>query len=238
MQDTFSTFKIGDEELTLRISDAVFKPVSTTQKFVELVEIPESADVLDLGCGVGPLTIASVRKGARHVTAVDIVPEACKFCKENVERAGVADQVTVLCGDLYGPVAGQKFDVIVNDVSGIAEGAARISTWYPPEIPTGGEDGTDVIIRVLDEAPNYLNPGGLLYFATASLSNAVKIIDHAKKLYGDAVELLKSYRFPFSSELTANLDELEKLRLEGKVDFENKRSRLLWTLSVYRIAIG
>ena len=127
-----------------------------------------------------------------------------------------------------------KFDVIVNDVSGIAERAARVSPWYPVTIPTGGEDGTDVVTRVLDQASGFLNKGGALYFATSTLSDVPKILRHAASTFGEKVQELASYRYPFCVELVNAVDELRRLRDEGKISFEEKRSRYLWTLQVFR----
>lgn len=237
MPSTLRSFPLGDRELTLRVSDEAFQPTSTTQKFAEEVAIPEGARVLDLGCGVGPLAIYAALAGASHVTAIDIVPQAVEHATENVERAGVADRVTVICGDLYEPVKGQKFDVIVNDASGIADRVARLSTWYPDNIPTGGEDGSEVVIRVIDHAQEHLVSGGSLYFATASLSNAPKIMEHAHAVHGDRVQLLKGYRFPFSPELAEHIEELEKLRDTGIIDFESRKTRHLWTLNIYRVTM-
>ncbi len=230
-----SGFKIGAHELTLQVSpNEAFVPTQTTQKIAEAVQIPQGGTVLDLGCGVGPLSIYAALSGAKHVYAVDIVPEAVELARENVRRAGVQDKVTVFCGDLFAPVKGMKFDVIVNDVSGIAERAARVSPWYPPNIPTGGADGTEVVTRVLSEAPSYLKPGGVLYFATSTLSDVPKILRHAAATFGDSVTRLGSYRYPFCPELVNAVEELKRLRAEGKIDYEEKRSRYLWTLDVFR----
>lgn len=231
-------FPIGAHQLTLSVSDGAFKPTQTTQKIAEAVHIPQGGTVLDLGCGVGPLAIYAALSGAAHVYAVDVMPEAARLARENVKRAGLEHKVTVLCGDLFAPVKGMKFDTIVNDVSGIADRAARISPWYPPAIPTGGDDGTDVVMRVIDQAPGHLNQNGALYFATSTLSDVPKILKHAAGVFGERLQKIVSYRFPFCAELVNAVDELRRLRSEGKIDFEERRSRYLWTLDVFRAQPG
>lgn len=238
MPGTLCTYPINDHELTLRVSPEVFNPTTTTQKIAKHVRIPSGATVLDLGCGVGPLGILAALMGAGCVYAVDIVPAACELARENAERAGVADRVSVHCGDLFEPVGEKRFDVIINDVSGIAERAARLSPWYPPDVPSGGEDGTDHVLRVLSETPDHLNPGGTLYFATSTLSNVPRILEHAKQVFDDRVERLGAYKFPFSPELIDSLDELSALREAGKVDFEARRSRYIWTLEVFSATVS
>jgi release factor glutamine methyltransferase len=235
MQAALSSHIIAGHRLELRLSDEAFQPTTVTHKLAELMEIPPGSQVLDLGCGQGPIAIICALRGAAHVTAIDVMPTACAFARENVQTAGVADRVSVKCGDLFEPVKGQMFDVIVNDVSGIADRAARLSPWYPPTIPTGGADGADVVLRMFDQCPDYLNPNGVLYFATSSLSNVPRIVGHARKVFGERVENVGTYRIPFCPELNEALPELEQLQREGKIAFESRRSRNLWTLELFRV---
>ncbi|MCC7204923.1 MAG: methyltransferase [Phycisphaeraceae bacterium] len=234
MASSLENFPVGPHNLTLRVGDDAFRPTQTTQRLAEMAEIPPGSTVLDLGCGVGPIAIIAALRGAKKVYAVDVVPQAVAYARENVERAGVADRVTVHCGDLFEPVKSERFDVIVNDVSGIADKVARLSPWYPTPVPTGGEDGTDVVTRMLSQAPDHLTPGGVLYFATSSLSDAGKIVKHAKSVFKDKVEQLASHRFPFCPEFTQAMGDLLKLREAGKISWEDRRSRQIWTLDLYR----
>ncbi len=157
---TPQTFTIGGHEMDLLVSDEAFLPNATTDKIARQIDVPPGSDVLDLGCGVGPLSIYLAKEGAGHVDAVDIVPQAVELAKLNVQAAGVADRVTVMQGDLFEPVQGKKYDIVVNDVSGIAEGVARISPWYPNTVPSGGDDGAEVVLRMFDEVLAFLKPTG------------------------------------------------------------------------------
>jgi methylase of polypeptide subunit release factors len=235
MSDQVQTFQIGDLELELQTSSEVFCPNLTTSRIAQTIEGIEGKAVLDLGCGCGPLAIYLAKHGAGKVTAVDVVPRAAQIAAENVKRHGLEDKVTVYCGDLFAPISDQKFDVIVNDVSGIAELPGRAAGWYPKDVPTGGEDGANVVIRMFQNVKNHLNPGGVLYFATSSLSNVQRILDAANEYLGQKIEELGAFRIPFSKELTDVIDELTKLCEQGAVSFESKRSRYLWTLSVFRV---
>lgn len=234
MTKTIENFEIAGHLLTLQTSpEQAFEPNITTQRIGNAASIKPGSTVLDLGCGVGPIAIAAAKNGAAKVYAIDVVPAAAALARENCKINGVEDKVTVLCGDLFEPVKGLKFDTIINDVSGIANEAARISPWYPPDVPAGGDDGTEVVTRMFDQSMEYLTETGELFFATSSLSNAAKIVDHAKQCYANAVEHLASYKIPFCPELKAAVNQLSKLQEEGKVTFEQKRSRLLWTLDIY-----
>ena len=228
-------YKLGKHKFELTVGDDAFQPQTVTQKLADEVEITPGCDVLDLGCGTGPLSLYAALEGAGHVWAIDIMPSAIEYCKENVARAGLEDKITVLCGDLFEPVGNRKFDVIINDVSGIAEVAARLSPWYPDVIPTGGEDGTEVVNRMMEQSVNHLKPGGTLYFATSSLSADHKIVAKAKNVFSGKVEQLADYHIPFCKELMESVDRLKPLAEQGKISFEERRSRYLWILKIFKV---
>ena len=69
--------------------------------------------VLDLGTGSGVAAIAAARAGAGCVLATDINPEAVMCAAGNVRRLGLQELVRVREGDLFEPVRGERFDLIV-----------------------------------------------------------------------------------------------------------------------------
>ena len=74
--------------------------------------IPPGSTVLDMGTGsgVGAVFAAS---WAEHVVAVDINPEAVRCARINVLLNRVEERVQVCQGDLFEPVSGQRFDVVL-----------------------------------------------------------------------------------------------------------------------------
>ncbi len=225
---------LGAHELHLAVSERAFQPTSTTRLLFEPVHIPAGARVLDLGCGVGPLAIAAALSGAKEVVAVDVMPEACELARKNAELNGVADRVKVLVGDLFEPVKGMTFDVIIDDVSGMADRVARISPWFPAPIPTGGSDGAGPTIRMIEESPEYLLPEGSLYFPALSLANVDRIRRAAAEVYGASVEEVLEKQVPFCSELEREAELLEEMRREGVIDFRTRRSRRVWILTIFK----
>jgi release factor glutamine methyltransferase len=71
-----------------------------------------NAAVLDMGTGSGVCAVIAARH-ARRVVAVDINPTAVRCTRINVLMNRVEDRVEVLEGDLFAPVAGQRFDVVL-----------------------------------------------------------------------------------------------------------------------------
>jgi len=103
--------------LTIQVLPGVFNPAlfRVTPVFLEwLAEglVPPDARVLDLGTGTGILAIAAARTATR-VTAVDRNPAALECVRINTNRNGVDDRVELRLGDLFEPVAGERFDLIL-----------------------------------------------------------------------------------------------------------------------------
>ena len=84
-----------------------------TEFFARELPIQQDEEFLEIGPGSGVTVVFAALRGAKHVTAVDINPDAVTNTKENAEINGVAERVTVLQGDIYEPLAkNSKFDTI------------------------------------------------------------------------------------------------------------------------------
>jgi methylase of polypeptide subunit release factors len=230
----YEIVNLSGYDIKIKTSPETFSPTLTTKLLAKNAVVPVNGTVLDLGCGVGAIAIVAALQGASAVTAADIMPEACRLAGINAELNGVADRVTVICSNLFASVEDRQFDAIVNDVSGVADEIARISPWYPPSIPTGGQDGADMIVPMLRDAPSHLSPHGVLYFATGSISNVARTLSAANDAFSGNVELLEEVDVPFPKEFVQNMDTMFRLQREGILDFKTRRSRHLWTLQVYR----
>ncbi|MBI2449164.1 methyltransferase [Candidatus Pacearchaeota archaeon] len=194
-------FKLGNHMLSLYVSPELFKPNQTTQLFVEAIKNAgiTLADkrVSDIGSGVGPLAIYAALEDAESVNAVEIVEEQYDLLRKNIEKNNVGHKVTAYHGSFFDPIPdGIKADIIMADCSGMAEKLARVTGWYPPKIPTGGEDGAEKVISVLERAGHYLAENGKLYIPIAvCFSDREKILDTARARFKN-LELRAEGRFP------------------------------------------
>lgn len=102
-----------------------------------------------------------------HIDAVDLSKDALEVAEINVADYGLEDRVTLMKGDLFGPVGETVYDIILTNPPYVdAEAVAD----FPPEFTkeprmahAGGTDGLDIVRRILAEAGAHLNPeGGLL----------------------------------------------------------------------------
>jgi ribosomal protein L11 methyltransferase len=93
-------------------------------------------EVLDLGTGSGILAVAAARLGARRVIALDIEPQAVKAARENAAANGVGDVVEVREGTLPESTTGERFDIIVANISGLA--IERLAGVFAGALKNGG----------------------------------------------------------------------------------------------------
>ena len=121
--------------------------------------------VLDLCTGSGCLAIiaAGIFPDA-EVDAADLSADALEVARINVDEHDVADRVNLLHGDLFEAVEGRTYDLIISNPPYVAGGEVQA---FPPEYGhepvmahLGGEDGLDLVRRILGEAADHLNPGG------------------------------------------------------------------------------
>ena len=90
----------------------------TTRLCLETLEkyITPETELLDVGCGSGILSIASLLLGAKSATGVDIDALAVKTAEENGEANGLHEpQLRFLQGNLTDKVSG-KYDVVVANI--------------------------------------------------------------------------------------------------------------------------
>jgi ribosomal protein L3 glutamine methyltransferase len=134
-----------------------------------LIDDPASVNsVLDLCTGSGCLAILASRHFPNaRIDAVDISREALEVAARNVAEYGLQDRVSLHRGDLFKPLAGRRYDLIISnppyvDAQGMAE-LPRECRAEPKLAFDGGADGLDIVRRILAEAPRHLTPqGGLL----------------------------------------------------------------------------
>jgi release factor glutamine methyltransferase len=150
----------------------VLIPRPETELLVEaaLRELPSDRPirVLDLCTGSGciALTLAAERPRS-SVWATDLSAGALVVARQNAEQLGLDGRVTFFEGDLCDPLPQQaRFDLIVANPPYVRRGELATLQREVRREPTlaldGGDDGLEVLRRVLAQAAPRLNAGGLL----------------------------------------------------------------------------
>ena len=69
--------------------------------------------ICDVGCGSGRFVSALAKKGAAHVTGVDVAPEMLKLADQLVRDDGVADRCRFVHSDVLGWQTNEQFDLTI-----------------------------------------------------------------------------------------------------------------------------
>jgi ribosomal protein L3 glutamine methyltransferase len=124
--------------------------------------------ILDLCTGSGCLAVlAALAFPSAHVDAVDLSAGALALARRNVATHRLGDRITLHRGDLFSPVARQRYDLIISNPPYVdAGGMAKLPPEYrhePRMALAAGKDGLDLVRRIVDQAPRHLTKnGGLL----------------------------------------------------------------------------
>lgn len=126
------------------------------------------ARILDVGTGSGCIAIACARRfESARVDAVDLSAAALEVAARNVARHGVAARVRLLQGDVFEPVRNERYDLIVSNppyVSDVEMADLPAEYRHEPDLALrAGDDGLDVVRRILAGAGALLEPHGALF---------------------------------------------------------------------------
>lgn len=162
--------------LTPRSGETIELMCSAIDRVAE--QLPERGQVLDMGCGTGVLTIATALRFSSQpaiITATDILPEALALTRLNVQRLqaegrGLGCSVrTTEGGDLFAPLNGQQFDLIIFNapwVTAPAHNRAELAL---------NDQSQSTIRRFLKQCPEHLLPGGRIIVGYADNSGPKSI---------------------------------------------------------------
>jgi release factor glutamine methyltransferase len=218
---------------TIKLTDDVFHPTHTSRTLADALEVREGETVIDCGCGSGVLAFVAARLGAARVIGCDISPEAAELATENAKLLGLADRTEFRVGSLLEPVKGERADVIIGDVSGVADDIGRLSGWFPGG-SAGGPTGAELPTKMLEEIDGILLPGGRLYLPTGTIQNESRILDVARRVFGAGnMEKVMEREFPLP-DVVARSKEVARLVGQGFVSLRTRGSRVLWKLSIWR----
>ncbi len=156
----------------------VFTPPSDSWLVVDEVRrggMARDASVLDVFTGSGVLAIAAALAGARDVTAVDVSRRAVLTVRLNARLNGVG--VRALRGDVFGPVRGRRFDLILANPPYVPSASEDVPARGAERAWEAGHDGRALLDRFCPDVAAHLTPGGRVLIVQSSLSGESQTLE-------------------------------------------------------------
>ena len=136
--------------------------------FTPWVQDPDAVTAaMDMCTGSGCLAILMAFAFPNaEIVAVDISQDALDVAAANIAAYGLEDRIRLVKSDGFAQVPEQRFDFILSNppyVTREAMDALPAEYLHEPGLALGsGEDGLDLVRKLLADAPRYLAPEGLL----------------------------------------------------------------------------
>jgi len=219
-------YKINFLNIELEYNEKVFRPTLLSEKCALNTNFKDK-NILDLGCGIGPLAIYFAKNGASSVDAIDIYDEHIKFAKKNADLNNA--EINVFESNLFQNVS-KKYDLICCDVSGVKEEVARLTGWFPEEVPKADDTGANLIIDVIAKSKEFLKDNGELVICTTTFSDEKSIFTAFEQFYSDSYKRIYSEKVPFSKRLNQNVDLL------NKESFYEEDGIKYWNFSIFSLS--
>jgi len=159
--------------IQFRVDKRVLVPRPDTESLVEVaIECtrPRNAHgrALDLCTGSGCVAIAFAKhRPGWSVTGVDISADALSVAEDNALRVGTILSLAWVHGDLFDALPRQRFELITANPPYVPSSVCLtldpvVRNFEPQLALDGGDDGLDISRRIVNGAPEWLEPGGVL----------------------------------------------------------------------------
>jgi len=135
------------------------------------IGVEKVSRVLELCTGNGSLAILAAQALPHaEIVATDLSPEALEVAAINIESYGLSDRITLRQGDLYAALTEEDrrtpFDLILANPPYVTAAALEQlpdEFRHEPRLAlAAGDDGMELVQRIVEEAPRYLRAGGKL----------------------------------------------------------------------------
>ncbi|MGE0450667.1 MAG: peptide chain release factor N(5)-glutamine methyltransferase [Vicinamibacterales bacterium] len=160
-------------QLTIQVSPGVLIPRPETELLVESAldhcDRRSALRIADVGTGTACVAIALAREFPRAlIAATDISPDALQVARRNVAQHDLSARIRCVRADLLPSLPGSLDLIVANppyvpvtDAQGLQP---EVRDFEPPWALFGGEDGLQIVRRLIAETPVMLASGGILMF--------------------------------------------------------------------------
>lgn len=170
----YLTGEIWFKGLRFEVDERVLVPRSSLAELIEnrfepWIKPDNVRRILDLCTGSGCIAIAcALEFPESRVDATDISTDALALAKHNVARYGLQDDLRLIRSDLFDELADDdQYDIIISNPPYVSAGEINaLPEEYTHEprlgLDGGGEDGLDLVAKLLREAAAHLTASGVL----------------------------------------------------------------------------
>ena len=170
-----TAYIIGRREfmgMDFAVEEGVLIPRPDTEILVETImeKGTQAKTCLEIGTGSGCISVSLSKLLGLNVTGVDISQKAVEISKKNAKANGVDNTCKFLLGDMFSPFKNyEKFDIIVSNPPYIRKDVLPnlmddVKNFEPILALDGGDDGLYFYREIINQAENYLNPNGMVFF--------------------------------------------------------------------------
>lgn len=165
------------------LTPSTLRPSEYTAALIQGLRLDPSrvrgTNVLEMGSGSGVVLAALGAMGAASLSGVDIEEDAVISGELLLRDLGYADRATLYRGDMWSPVAGHRFDLIVANLPHFPMDHlgvnGRLPTWS-----SGGADGRELLDPFLKGLPDHFTKGG----RAVVTHNAFVGLDRSREIVG------------------------------------------------------
>lgn len=172
--------------LPFKVDQRVLIPRSPIGELIEnhfepWIQYNQVENILDLCTGSGCIGIASAHYFPEAlVDCTDLSEDALDVAEQNVQALGIEGQVNLIYSDLFEALEGRTYDIIVSNPPYVdkqdMDSLADEFHHEPRMALEAGNDGLDLVRRMLPELSRHLNPGGI---AVIEVGNSWEALEQA-----------------------------------------------------------
>ena len=188
--------------------NGVFKQNLTSDLIFDVLSsLPIEPDhkFLDLGCGDGNIGLRVAEwHNLNVIFGSDVSKVAIRSAKESAKIRNIAADYRL--GSQLDPWLNEKFDIISCDVAAISSLIAEVSDWYRDVSCLTGEDGLQLVEKIIRNVKNNLKPQGIFVIPKISLANELKLQQILEETFSEVIEV-KTKKWPLPTEIVDKMHE-------------------------------
>ena len=202
-------FAQGTDPAVMLYPPGVYRAETDSELLADVMrrgDFARDRDVLDVGTGGGALAVAAARSGARSVTAVDLSLRSVATTWLNSRLARVP--VRVRRGDLFGPVAGRRFGLVLSNPPYVPATTSDLPRHRKARCWDAGPDGRALLDRICAGVADVLTPDGTVLLVHSGVCDAEATVAALHRVGLQAREIAR-VTVPFGPVMHARAQLLE-----------------------------